>query len=220
MISEEVKSFDKEADMKLQRACFRVEIRLIVQSDNAKYDHVEALADAYRIYDGMNRLKKNRVWPWSRHIFQNLAQDRNYPLLGSKTILDAQELGSLFHPPCQTVETRGLRRTFQREKETSIYVPETGRLIGVATDRGSDRFAALGNIDERLHVCAIGKTGLGKTEQIKALIEGGLETGGGIYLDPHGEAAKELIGQLSDKYSDRLIYWAPWDEETAVGSTP
>lgn len=217
MIPEEVKEFNEEADAKLQRACFRTEIRLIVQSDTCKYDHVEALADAFRIYDWMNRLKKNRVWPWSHYIFLTLARDRMYPLCGSRTILDAQELGSIFHPPCVTVETRGLRRTLQREKETSTYVPEYGRQIGIAVDRETERFAALGHIDERLHIAAIGRTGLGKTEEIKALIEQGLATGGGVYLDPHGEAAKQLMGQISDKYYDRVLYWAPWDESVAFG---
>lgn len=218
IIPDEIKEFGKEADAKLQRNCYRCEIRLIVQSDDCRYHHVEALADAFKIYDSFNRLKKNRVWPWTRAIFLNMAKNRLYPLWGSRTILDAQELGSLFHPPGVMVETRGLRKSFQREKEASVHIPTEGRIIGISVDRGVEKPVALSRTDEGTHVIDFGRTGMGKTEWIKNLIHEGLRDGcGGLYIDPHGDAAKQLLGQVDDCFLHRVLYWAPWDEEHALG---
>jgi len=218
VIPDEIKEFGMEADAKLKRHCFRCEIRLIVQSDSCRYHHVEALADAFKIYDGFNRLKRNRVWPWARALFLSMAKKRLYPLWGSRTILDAQELGSIFHPPGVMVETRGLRKTFQREKEASVHIPSEGRIIGISVDRGNERPVALSRVDEGTHLVGFGRTGMGKTEWIKNLIHEGLKDGcGGLYMDPHGEAAKQLLGQVDDCYLHRVLYWAPWDEEYALG---
>ena len=40
---------------------------------------------------------------------------------------------------------------------------------------------------------------------------------GGLYIDPHGEAAKQLLGQVGDCFLDRVLYWAPWDDQNALG---
>jgi membrane-bound metal-dependent hydrolase YbcI (DUF457 family) len=218
IIPDEIKEFGMEADAKLNRNCYRSEIRLIVQSEGCRYHHVEALADAFKIHDSFNRLKKNRVWPWTRSIFLNMAKKRLYPIWGSRTILDAQELGSIFHPPGVMVETRGLRKSFQREKEASVHIPSEGRIIGISVDRGNERPVAISRVDEGTHIIGFGRTGMGKTEWIKNLIHEGLRDGcGGLYIDPHGEAAKQLLGQVDDCFLHRVLYWAPWDEEHALG---
>lgn len=135
MIPEEIKEFDEAADRKLQRNCFRTEIRLIVQSDNAEYHDVEALSDAFGIYKGLNTLKRNRVWFYNRWVFLRFTRDMFYPVFGSRTILDSEELGSIYHPPGLQVETRGLRRTYQRSKETVVDIPNEGVFIGYSVDR-------------------------------------------------------------------------------------
>jgi hypothetical protein len=214
----EIEEFEHYAEKKLTRNVFRSEIRLLVQSCRARYDHVEALADSFRVFDGYNRLKKNRVWPWNKGIFLSMVRKRRYPICGSRTILDAQELGCMFHPPGAQVHTRGRRRSFQREKEASVNPPSEGRIIGMAVDRGKERPVALSRVDETTHFIGFGRTGMGKTEWIKNLIHEGMRDGcGGLYIDPHGEAAKELLGQVDDCFLHRLLYWAPWDEEHALG---
>jgi DNA-binding MarR family transcriptional regulator len=219
MLTEETKKFEEAAGNKLNRNSFRVEIRLMVQSDAARYHDVEALADAFGVYTWFNCLKRNRVWFYNRGLFIKLASSRLYPIFGSQTILDSEELGSIYHPPGLRVETRGLRRAYNREKETVLDVPCKGRLIGYAVDRGRKRPVALGKADESLHVTVVGRTGMGKTEEILGLIEEGLKDreSGGLYIDPHGTAAKELCGRIDSSYLHRLYYWAPWDEDHSIG---
>ncbi|MBN2028115.1 MAG: hypothetical protein JW854_15310, partial [Actinobacteria bacterium] len=144
MLTEETKKFEEAAGVKLNRNSFRVEIRLVVQSDNARYHDVEALADAFGVYTWFNRLKRNRVWFYNRRLFLKLSSRRLYPVFGSRTILDSEELASIYHPPGLRVETRGLRRAYNREKETVLDLPSEGRLIGYAIDRERRRPVALG----------------------------------------------------------------------------
>lgn len=217
MIPEEIKEFDEGADRKLQRNCFRTEIRLIVQGERPEYHEVEALADAFGIYKGLNTLKRNRVWAYSRWLFLRFAKEMLYPLLGSRTILDAEELGSIYHPPGKQVETRGLRRTYQRSKETVVEVPTEGLFMGYSVDRNQGRKVALDPLTESTHATIFGRTGVGKTEFLKNLINEGLKDGGGMFLDPHGDAAKELCGQIDSDFCHKVIYWAPWSESIAIG---
>lgn len=216
-LPDEIKEFDEAADRKLQRNCFRTEIRLIVQGENPKYHEVEALADAFGIYKGLNALKRNRVWFYNRWLFLRYARDTLYPMFGSRTILDAEELGSIYHPPGSQVETRGLRRTYQRSKETVVEVPTEGIFVGFSIDRSEGRRVALDPLTESTHVTIFGRTGVGKTEFLKNLINEGLKDGGGMLLDPHGDAAKELCGQIDPAFCHRIIYWAPWSEDVAIG---
>ena len=216
--TEDVKDCDSYSSKKSGRNCFRVEIRLLIQSDKNSYDKVEALTDSFRVYDGLNNFEKNRVWFWNKPLFFRKIKGRTYPIWGSRTILDTQELGSIFHPPGALVQTRGLRRSFNREKEASVNIPSEGRIIGISVDRGNERPVALSRVDEGTHVIGFGRTGMGKTEWIKNLIHEGLRDGcGGLYIDPHGMAAKELLGQVDDCFLHCVPYWAPWDEEHAPG---
>ncbi len=219
MLTEETKKFEEAAGDKLNRNSFRVEIRLMVQSDTARYHDVEALADAFGVYTWFNRLKRNRVWFYNRRLFLKLASRGLYPIFGSRTILDSEELASIYHPPGLRVQTRGLRRAYNREKETVLDLPSEGRLIGYAIDRDSKRPVALGKTDESLHVTVVGRTGMGKTEEILGLIQEGLRDreSGGLYIDPHGTAAKELCGRINPDFLHRIHYWAPWDESHSIG---
>ncbi|MFH1582370.1 MAG: CxxC-x17-CxxC domain-containing protein [bacterium] len=68
--------------------------------------------------------------------------------------------------------------------------------------------------DRRRHMYVIGKTGMGKTVAIKNMAIQDIQAGYGVgFVDPHGEAAQELLDYIpSDRIND-VVYFNPADLE-------
>ena len=71
--------------------------------------------------------------------------------------------------------------------------------------------------DRRRHVYVIGKTGMGKTVMMKNMAIQDIQQGKGVgFIDPHGEAAEELLDFVpSDRIND-VIYFNPADLEYPI----
>ena len=66
--------------------------------------------------------------------------------------------------------------------------------------------------DRRRHVYIIGKTGMGKTALIKNMAIQDIQEGKGIgFVDPHGEAAEELLDYIPQERINDVIYFNPAD---------
>jgi len=66
--------------------------------------------------------------------------------------------------------------------------------------------------DRRRHLYAIGKTGMGKTVMLKNMAIQDIQKGRGIgFVDPHGEAAEDLLNFIPSKRINDVIYFNPAD---------
>ncbi len=66
--------------------------------------------------------------------------------------------------------------------------------------------------DRRRHMYLIGKTGMGKTVLIKNMAIQDIQAGKGIgFVDPHGEAAEELLDFIPSNRVNDVIYFNPAD---------
>ncbi len=82
------------------------------------------------------------------------------------------------------------RTTFRNKKET----------FGIKLD------------DRRRHVYIIGKTGMGKTSLLKNMAIQDIQAGRGVaFVDPHGEAAEELLDFVPSERINDVIYFNPGD---------
>lgn len=84
--------------------------------------------------------------------------------------------------------------------------------LGRTTFRDQRKKFGLKIDDRRRHMYAIGKTGMGKTALLKNMIIQDIRAGRGVgFLDPHGEAAEEVLQFVpSDRIND-VIYFNPAD---------
>lgn len=63
---------------------------------------------------------------------------------------------------------------------------------------------------EITHTWILGRSGYGKTTLLKLLLRHHFESGGGCaFIDPHGDAASELLGCVPESRLDDVIYFAP-----------
>src|SRR3989344_1645225 len=66
--------------------------------------------------------------------------------------------------------------------------------------------------DRRRHFYVIGKTGMGKTVMIKNMAIQDITAGYGMgFVDPHGEAAEELLDFIPASRINDVIYFNPAD---------
>ena len=78
--------------------------------------------------------------------------------------------------------------------------------------RGKDSKFGIKEDDRRRHMYMIGKTGMGKTELLKNMVIQDIRNGHGIgFVDPHGDAAEELLDFIPEDRIKDVIYFNPGD---------
>lgn len=66
--------------------------------------------------------------------------------------------------------------------------------------------------DRRRHFYVVGKTGMGKTELLKNMAVQDIQNGNGVgFIDPHGEAAEDLLNFVPENRIKDVIYFNPAD---------
>ena len=84
--------------------------------------------------------------------------------------------------------------------------------FGLTTFRNQRKRFGIKLDDRRRHVYVIGKTGMGKTEILKNMIIQDIEKGKGVgFIDPHGEAAEELLSFIPSNRINEVVYFNPAD---------
>ncbi len=80
------------------------------------------------------------------------------------------------------------------------------------TFRNERRKFGIKTDDRRRHVYVIGKTGMGKTVLLKNMIIQDIQSGKGVgFVDPHGEAAEELLDYIPKERIKDVVYFNPSD---------
>ncbi|HOC53745.1 MAG TPA: type IV secretion system DNA-binding domain-containing protein [Candidatus Pacearchaeota archaeon] len=94
---------------------------------------------------------------------------------------------------------------------------ETITFFGKTTFRGEKKKFGIKDDDKRRHVYIIGKTGMGKTELLKNMIVQDILSGKGVgFIDPHGEAAEEILRFVPEERLKDVIYFNPSDIENPI----
>jgi CxxC-x17-CxxC domain-containing protein len=90
--------------------------------------------------------------------------------------------------------------------------------FGVTTFRNERRKFGIKTDDRRRHMYLIGKTGMGKTIMMENMAIQDIQAGKGIgFIDPHGEAAEELLDFIPSNRVNDVIYFNPADIDFPIG---
>jgi len=84
--------------------------------------------------------------------------------------------------------------------------------FGLTTFRNQRRKFGIKTDDRRRHMYVIGKTGMGKTLMLKNMVTQDIQQGKGVgFIDPHGEAAEELLDYIPSNRINDVVYFNPAD---------
>ena len=143
---------------------------------------------------------------------------RYLPLFGNFGVLNTEELASIFHLPNKTVETPGIFWVNAKRAPAPAQIPSSGLHLGKSVYRGSTKEVYVGEDDRRRHVYIIGKTGTGKTELLKYMVMQDINAGHGVaFIDPHGDAAEDILAMIPPERAEDVIYFNPADTERPIG---
>ena len=134
-----------------------------------------------------------------------------------KSILNSEELASIFHFPNKTIETPNIAWLRAKPAPPPPNLPEEGLFLGLSSYRGVEKSVYIQDDDRRRHLYIIGKTGVGKTELMKEMIIQDIKDGKGVCLiDPH-DLAEQLLEYIPAERADDVIFFDPSETDRPMG---
>jgi len=95
--------------------------------------------------------------------------------------------------------------------------PNEITFLGVTTFRGKFKKFGIKLEDRRRHIYILGKTGMGKTSLLLNMAVQDILAGRGVgFIDPHGEAAEELLHFIPSWRINDVVYFNPADIEYPI----
>ena len=194
---------------KLAGPCWEVRVRYGVSGPAGLPGRLRArahaLAAAFAVYNGRNRLTRRRLWRPTRTLTARP--------LHQTDLLAAGELAALAHLPVDPA-VPGLARAGARPVPPPPGLPDHGKPLG-DPDLGPARPVRLTAADACHHVHLLGATGSGKSTLIANLALHDIQAGRGVVvIDPKGDLVSDLLDRLPERALERLVLLDP-DERAA-----
>ncbi len=208
---------------KIAKPGFETSIRVVVVSDTeeAAKNHVTNIGSSFAQFAGdLNRLEGRNIRRKGAFMEDFLYRYQPmFNILGNHaSILNTEELATIFHFPNKQVTTPHIFWLTSKTAPAPSQIPVTGLYLGVSSYRGIKRQVYLGNEDRMRHVYIIGKTGTGKSEVLKDMIVQDIREGKGLcFMDPHGDALQDIMKLIPPERAEDVIYFNPSDTERPMG---
>jgi hypothetical protein len=202
---------------------FHTTIRFIAKGQPAGQLRSVAM-QALRLVVGAFADGPNGLQPAQLQSAEQLTREFNARLMTSPSVLTAEELTVLWHPPRLLQEAPALRSStslFVRGIEIPVpkVVPSTGIAIGY--DTGTGRPIALTASTLRQQTAVIGATGTGKSTAGQTIFLSACEQGlGGLLLDVKGDLALDTIGRIPRSRVDDVLFIDASDEDCQLSIDP
>ncbi|MGH8997459.1 MAG: type IV secretory system conjugative DNA transfer family protein, partial [Acidimicrobiales bacterium] len=212
---------------KAAHPCWAITIRYAVATDRGAPDRqaparlrgrAHAIASAFALYAGRNRLDRHRL----RHPTRILAGRR----LGRGDLVSVAELAALAHLPTDQV-VPGLSRAGAKAvappPQITRSVPPTESVDRLECPKplgdaqaGGRRPVTLAVADARHHLHVMGATGSGKSTLLTNLVLADVTAGrGAVVIDPKGDLIGDLCDRLPDGAEARTVLIDPEDPDAA-----
>ncbi len=204
---------------KIARAGFETVIRIVTSStskESAKA-HLSNIKSSFEQFNGQYNGFSGMKIRSEKGFIQDFIY-RYMPRFDIPSVLTADELSSVFHFPNKSVETPHIAWLPARLAPASEKIPTSGLYLGKSIFRGTERPIYIGDADRQRHMYIIGRTGTGKSQFLLSLALQDVLAGKGIaFIDPHGDAAEELVQLIPPSRAQDVIYWDPADSSRPFG---
>jgi len=202
---------------------FETSIRVVVVSGNSESAkaHLSNILGTMSQFNGEhNQLGTRKVRRKASFVEDFIYRYQPAMHLGSnrRSILNSEELASIFHFPNKAITTPHIDWIHAKRAPAPAQIPTEGLYVGVSSFRGVRRPVFMAESDRQRHMYIIGKTGTGKTEFLKSMIRQDINAGRGVcFIDPHGDAVEDILNYIPSERSEDVIYFRPGDSERPMG---
>jgi hypothetical protein len=210
----------KGLEEKVAKSGLETNIRIVAAAaDQAAADkHVSDILNAwsqFNIYQYGNSFQK--VSPTFKDTFTKLFIYRGFDER-KKIILNSEEAASVFHFPGPWISTPNIYWLAARHAAPPVNVPRDGIVLGYNEYRGIETVIKMKRPDRRRHVYVIGRSGVGKTEEMVTMAVQDVQNGEGVcVVDPHGDFVESVLQHVPPERADDVILFDPSDVKRPVG---
>ena len=209
----------KKLEEKASRPGYKVNVRLVTSSStpgNAA-SHMRNLLSSFLQYNmapfnGFRPKKRDKNDILKDYIFRVFRDN------GRQSILNTEELASLWHLPTPYIETPNIKWLISKKAPPPVNLPKEGLLLGRNIYRGQETKIFMQRDDRRRHMYVIGRTGSGKTEIMKYMSVQDIKNGEGLcIIDPHGDFIEDILPHIPKERAEDVILFEPFDMERPLG---
>lgn len=211
----------EQMEEKARHAGYEVMIRLVVSTPNSARSQalLTSLQSAFALYTlpTGNGFKFEPTGDIKSFVTDYIM--RFFPAEKSSDILNSVELATIFHLPNQTnIPSSQVERQTFREIDGPTQAMNDGILLGNNVFRGVVKPIRLSLDDRRRHTYIMGSTGMGKSVLLKRLALQDMINGDGFaFIDPHGDAAEDILRMVPRERVNDVIYFNPTDSDNPIG---
>ena len=207
----------KSLEKKSSKVGFEVNIRLLVSAENQERANqiLEQIESAF-VQFGDPNLNQLKAINLKDRALKKLIYDFSFRLFNQKnsTILNTEELTSLFHFPTNTIATPKVKFMKAGSAAPPANLPKEGIILGKNNYREVETVIRLQDDDRRRHFYTIGQTGTGKSTLLKNMIIQDIREGHGVgVLDPHGDLIEHILGLIPKERAEDVVVIDPADLE-------
>ena len=219
-LSEREREMLKGIEDKASRAGLDVNIRIIVSSDNvgaatATLNNVLNSFSQYNVYQFGNSFQKDMPRKASALVHDFI--HRNF-VERYRMLLNTEELASIWHPPLPGTATSNVDWLGARTAPAPAGMAKEGLLLGYNQFRGNKTPVYIQGADRQRHMYFIGKSGSGKSTQLKAMAVQDIRAGKGVcVVDPHGDLVEDILGAIPAERVEDVIVFSPYDKDMPIG---
>ncbi len=203
----------------VSRPGFNTVIRIVVTASDraAARKHLSNIASSFEQFSNphLSSFRRRGVSPVKHFMVDFLYR---YTPRWRRNILSSAELATVFHFPNKNVQTPDIKWLLSKSATPPRNLPTSGLFLGLSTFRDEEKKIFIEEDDRRRHVYIIGQTGTGKSELMKHLVYQDIVAGRGLaFIDPHGDAVRDVISMVPEERVNDVIYFNPGDYQYPPG---
>lgn len=227
-LGERDKSRVTAVEEKTKKLGYQVKIRLVYLGNDRTTARLrmQAMVGTFKQFNttNLNGFKQSAA----SYDDDKLAEYRARFFLNEGSILNIEELASLYHLPHTSVETPNIVWATSKTAEPPASLPTVGNVpdeelsaFGVTNFRGTNIQFGIRRVDRGRHLYIVGQTGVGKSGLLQLLTLSDVfhNQGFGI-IDPHGDYATDILRYIPEHRIKDVIYFNPADREFPIGFNP
>ncbi len=204
---------------KISKNGFNFVVRIVTSStsEESAKAHLANIKSAFEQFSGPYNSFSGTKIPSEKGFIRDFIY-RYLPRFDNLSVLTSDEIASIYHFPNKSVETPHIQWLPAKSAPAPEKIPNKGLYVGKSKYRGIERPVFISDYDRQRHMYIIGRTGTGKTELLKSMMVQDIYAGKGIcFIDPHGDAAEDMLERIPPSRAQDVIYFDPSDSDRPFG---